>query len=356
MTTVGGNLEQKEIGLPVGISGIHNNTEIDSATGYLRLAQIDTDGQGNLVYAEEGTWISDVINLGDKFTDFEKVFSNSANNGSSSFAILTRVSDNNMDWSDWTPIALDGTIQSDTKQYIQVRIDLFAGFVTDVFLIPFEQFENNSFTEKIQTKIGSYVIPKLTSNTSSSLGFAFSSSQYNATYDTWKAFDATNSTDFITANLVVLGYIGFCFASKIRISKYKIRSTATSSVVHAMPKNWVLEGSNNTVDGHNGEWEIIDTQNNQNWAINVEREYEIINPKEFHSYRIRWTENNGHPLYTRFAELNFFEPDSYGFKLKRDYTYDMTLDSIWEDEGSLHRKKITREEWVKIDRLEVVKI
>lgn len=147
MTIVGGNLERKEIGLPIGVSGTHNNTEIDSATGYLRLAQVDTDGQGNPVYAEEGTWVSDVINLEDKFHNFEKVFVSNSDYGASSFAILTRVSDNNIDWSDWIAIALDGTIQSDTKQYIQIRIDLFAGYVTDVFLVSNSDFEVSAFVE-----------------------------------------------------------------------------------------------------------------------------------------------------------------------------------------------------------------
>ncbi|WPK11819.1 LamG-like jellyroll fold domain-containing protein [Lysinibacillus louembei] len=142
MTIVGGNLERKEIGLPIGVSGTHNNTEIDLTTGYLRLAQVDTDGQGNPVYAEEGTWVSDVINLEDKFHDFEKVFASNIDNGTSSFAILTRVSDNNIDWSDWVAVGYDGAILSDTKQYIQVRVDLFAGFVTDVFLI--SEFENEN--------------------------------------------------------------------------------------------------------------------------------------------------------------------------------------------------------------------
>ncbi|WP_107838620.1 hypothetical protein [Metasolibacillus meyeri] len=147
MTTVGDNLERKEIGLPIGVSGTHNNTEIDAATGYLRLAQVDTDGQGNPVYAEQGTWISDVINLEDKFHDFEKVFSNSIDNGTSSIAILTRFSDNNIDWSDWIAAGYDGAILSDTKQYIQIRIDLSAGFVTDVFLVANSDFESNAFVE-----------------------------------------------------------------------------------------------------------------------------------------------------------------------------------------------------------------
>lgn len=193
MTIVGGNLERKEIGLPIGVSGTHNHTEIDSATGYLRLTQVDTDGQGNPVYAEEGTWVSDVINLEDKFHDFEKVFASNIDNGTSSFAILTRVSDNNINWSDWVAVGYDGAILSDTKQYIQVRVDLFAGFVTDVFLVANADFESNEFVE-----------------------------------------------------------------------------------------------------------------------------------------------------------------DSNGLKLKRNYQYDMTLDSTWSDTGSLHRKKINRNEWVRIDRLNVI--
>ncbi|MEQ6355278.1 hypothetical protein ABNX05_11670 [Lysinibacillus sp. M3] len=147
MTTVGGNTEKKEIGLSIGVSGTHNNTEIDKATGYLRLAQVDIDGSGNLIYAEEGVWVSDVINLEDRFQSFDKVFTNNTENGSSSFAVLTRVSDNGENWSEWIAIAEDGAIQSETKQYIQVRIDLFAGFVTDLFSISNSDFEINAFVE-----------------------------------------------------------------------------------------------------------------------------------------------------------------------------------------------------------------
>ena len=147
MAIVGGNLQKKEIGLSIGISGTHRNTEIDEVTGHLRLAQVDVDGSGNPIYAEKGTWISKVINLEDKFLDFEKVVTTHITNGASSFTISTRTSDNSMDWSEWTAIAVDGTIQSDTKQYIQVKIDLFAGFVTDNFKISNSDFEINEFVE-----------------------------------------------------------------------------------------------------------------------------------------------------------------------------------------------------------------
>lgn len=147
MAIVGGNLEKKEIELSIGVSGTHRNTEIDEVTGRLRLAQVDVDGSGNPIYAEEGTWISKVINLEDKFLDFEKVVTTHITNGGSSFTISTRTSANSMDWSEWTAIAVDGTIQSETKQYIQVKIDLFAGFVTDNFKISNSDFEFNEFVE-----------------------------------------------------------------------------------------------------------------------------------------------------------------------------------------------------------------
>lgn len=151
MTVIGGTLETKEIGLLIGTSGTHYNTELDESNR-LRLKIVNVDGSGKSVYSDEGYWISNVVNLGDKFKDFEKVFTTHQDVSNSSFAIQTRVSDNGIDWSDWVAVAYDGTIQSETKQYIQVKINLFAGFETDVYLISdfknvddVSLFDNNSF-------------------------------------------------------------------------------------------------------------------------------------------------------------------------------------------------------------------
>lgn len=151
MAFIGGNTEIKEVGLSISLSGTHNNTEIKN--GKLTLKSTDVDGNGLPIYAKEGFWTSDAINLGDNFKDFDKVFTTHVNNGLSSFSISTRVSDNNIDWSEWVAIAIDGTIQSETKQYIQVRIDLFAGFVTDSFVISNSDFEENKFVEKTVSDI-----------------------------------------------------------------------------------------------------------------------------------------------------------------------------------------------------------
>ncbi|OXS65761.1 hypothetical protein B1B04_24800 [Lysinibacillus sp. KCTC 33748] len=351
MATIGGNTEKKEIGLSIGVSGTHDKTMIDKTTGYLRLVDVDVDGQGNPVYIEQGSWTSDAIDLGDVFQDFEKVFTDNTVSGASSFAALTRVSDNGINWSKWVAIAEDGAIQSETKQYIQVRIDLFAGFVSDVFIIANSDFDTNKYIEQKVLSKGRYVVPKLTSNTSSTEGFPFSSSEYSSTYVKWKAFDKIDSAYFLTKASIIEGFLGFYFTNKKRITKYNIRSMIT---YQAMPKSWVLQASNDTTDGINGTWKDLDTQINQIWtATNIDKEYSFSNNEKYHAYRINWTENNGYTTYSGVGELDFYEEGTTSLSLKRDYQYDMTMDDTWLGEGSLHRQKITREEWLKIDRFEV---
>lgn len=354
MSLIGGNLEKKEIGLALGVSGTYKNTEIDKTTGHLRLTQIDVDSTENPIYAAEGSWTSDVINLGDIFNSYEKVFTTNTMNGSSSFAVLTRVSDNGANWSDWLPLAMDGTIQSDMKQYIQVRIDLFAGFVSDEFVIVKGDFEDNEFVEKKIDKSGGFIVPKLTSNTSSSEGFAFASSIFSTSYSSWNAFDKTPSTYFSTVLGNTTGFLGFYFNSNKKITKYKITSPSGSAQLKYMPKSWILQASNDTSDGINGTWWDLNTQSNQTWNIvNTDKEFEFTNQKKYHAYRINWTENNGDLSYSGIGELDFFEEDTISLSLKRKYAFKKILDSTYSDFGSLHSVKINRDRWLRIDRLEV---
>lgn len=357
MTTVGGNLEKKEIGLSIGVSGTHQNTEINKTTGFLQLMEVDVDGQGNPIYIEQGSWTSDVIDLGDIFQDFEKVFTTNTNSGASAFSVLTRVSDNGYDWSDWVAIAEDGAIQSDTKQFIQVRIDLFAGFVTDVFLISNSDFDRNELVEEFVTKVGDYIVPKLTSNTPTIFGFPFAETEFHTgNYPAWRAFSGNDSSEsYVAKQNILSGFLGFYFNKKIRITKYKVRSMAGSSYLNSMPMNWVLEASNDTTNGINGTWIELDKRTNQTWTtVNTDKYYEFSNSNKYNAYRLKWTTNNGNTSYTGIGALNFFESSETSLKLKRNYKYDMTLDSTWSYSGSLHRKKITRDEWVKIDKLQVV--
>ena len=139
---VGGVVETKKIGLSIGTSGTHYNTFFDETDQTIKLLPADTDANGNPVYYNEGHWTSDAIDLQDKFKDYEKVFVDNINNGESSISVETRVSDDGITWDDWLPVLEDGSIQSATKQHIQVKITFKAGFVTDVFLI--SEFNNES--------------------------------------------------------------------------------------------------------------------------------------------------------------------------------------------------------------------
>lgn len=354
MSLIGGNLEKKEIGLALGLSGTYKNTEIDKITGQLRLTQIDMDSTNNPIYAAEGSWTSDVINLGDIFHSYEKIFTSNTMHGSSTFAVLTRVSDNGVNWSDWLAIEMDGTIQSDMKQFIQVRIDLFSGFVSDEFVIAKGDFETNPYVKESLLSNGDYVVPKLTSNTSSQMGLAFSETVYSTAYPAWKAFSGIdNSESYITKSGVLGGFLGFYFNNKIRINKYKIRSMA-GSYLNSMPKNWVIEGSLNTTNGINGTWIELDKRSNQSWStINTDKEYEFFNNIKYRAYRIKWTANNGHASYTGIGALNFHQSSESTLSLKRDYGFNMNIDSTRLETGSIHRQQITRSQWICIDRLEV---
>lgn len=200
MAIVGGNVEQKDLGLAINLTGTHSGTEIDPVTGYLQLKVKEVSANLTNIYESEGTWTSDVIDLGDSFLEYGKVFTTEVSNGSSSIAVETRTSDDGATWEDWTAVAMDGTIQSVKKQMIQTRIKIFAGYQTDVYLI--------------------------------------------------SDFDNVADVDLLT------------------------------------PKDFIKT--------------------------------------------------------------------SNGLRLKRDYEFDMTLDTAWTGEGSLHRKLITRDEWVRIDKMNVL--
>lgn len=357
MAIVGSNLESKEIGLSIGLSGTYYNTEIDAVTGYLKLKTIDVDAQGEPVYAEEGHWISDVINLGDKFADFDKVFTTAKQNGASSLAIQTRVSDNGYDWSDWIAVAMDGTIQSDTKQYVQVKINLYAGFVNDVFIIDKSEYvENNIYIEEKFLSLGNYLTPTTTSNVPTIDGFPFSDTRYSTGFDAYHAFDKSNSTYFSAVTGSKKGIIGYYFNNKKRVTKYKITSSSVASTVNYLPKKWVLQGSSNTTNGLDGDWFDLDAQENQIWTkVSETKEYEFKNARFFNAYRINYSENNGNANYSGLGELDFFDYDKTGLVLKRKYEYDMTLDTTWSEDGSLHRQKVTRDEWLRIDKMNVLR-
>ncbi|AEO93622.1 gp363 [Bacillus phage G] len=365
-TNNSGVLETKEIGLPISTSGTHFNTEIDEVTNTLRLKKVDTDATGTVLYASEGYWISNVIDLGDKFADFDKIFTTNVNAGSSSFSIFTRVSDNSITWSDWVAIAVDSTIQSETKQYIQIKINLFAGYTDSVFLISsfknandVNLFDNKNFIDtsnglklkrnysfdmiKDETwkdtgslhrmfitrsewlkidrlevknkpfiKANTDLVGILNADTSSNIKL-YSSTVYGSQFENWKAFNGINDGG---VNCTLLsgtsGYLAIVFNTKQPLGKYRI-GYADIQTNNAVPTDWILYGSNDTTNGVDGAWTIIDTVSNQAWTAGQKgfRDFEIENKYglvQYKAYRFSHSKNNGYSIYTAYSEIQLISP------------------------------------------------
>lgn len=123
---VGGNIEQKSIGLKFGVegSGTFENTEL--INGIVQLIEVDKDWDENPVYIHTGSWTSDIIDIGDNFSAYGKVFTSFATLDSYTTIIHSRTSSDGIDFEEWKLADEDGTINSTKNQFIQVRIVLHA--------------------------------------------------------------------------------------------------------------------------------------------------------------------------------------------------------------------------------------
>lgn len=121
MTIVGGNIEQKTIGVKIGTDGTFINTVINN--GNVELSTIgDTD-----VYHKEGEWISKAIDIGDNFNSFGKVFVTNVNHGNSNIEVLTRTSDDNATFDAWVKVDDNNDIKSIKRRYISIKVIFHVG-------------------------------------------------------------------------------------------------------------------------------------------------------------------------------------------------------------------------------------
>ena len=121
MATQGGVIETKTLGFPIGTNGTFNNTVL--VDGKIQLGK---DAKG--VFYEEGEWISPVVDIQDNFESFGKVFASNVDSGSSSIAVLTRTSDNGLNFDSWVAVGEDGSILSQKRRYISVKIVFYASW------------------------------------------------------------------------------------------------------------------------------------------------------------------------------------------------------------------------------------
>lgn len=350
MAEQGGVIENKKIGIDITTDGTFNNTKL--VNGKITLAERSFNP---IMYFKEGTWTSKVIDIGDNFASYEKIVATIVNNGDSRVEFYTRTSSDGVVFEQWTKTSQDSSILSKKNRYIQLRMNLYAGDVEEVVEITALSLSNNEFVESVVYKTGVNIVPVLTSNTSSPLGTAFAETSFSTSYLPWRAFgNLTANESYATANGRRDGKIGFAFKDTPQpIKSYSVKSMGALTYIKGMPKDWVFQGSNDTTTGLDGTWTDLDTRTNQSWdAIYQRKVYQLEKTVQFKAYRIFFSTNNDYG-YTGIGALEFITEEKNNILLKRDYNYDMVQDSTWTDTGDLHRKTITRSEWLKIDRLDV---
>lgn len=146
-------------------------------------------------------------------------------------------------------------------------------------------------------------VPILTSNTSH--GLAFASHVYRVDdEEPWKAFDGIESHDsywygFPTEKVPT--FVGYKFEEAKVINKYNFKPYQNTENYYS-PLSWTIEGSNNTTNGEDGDWEVLDSVTTE--AI-ARYDGTFINSKAYLAYRVHTTEvsRNG----SAFESLNFIE-------------------------------------------------
>lgn len=343
MNEQGGIIET--LGFEVKLEGTFENVEI--VDGKLQLKK---KTQNPITYHSQGTWTSKIIDIGDEFESYTKIIATIINDGSSSVGFSTRTSGDGLTFEDWRGVGTDNAILSTKKRYIQVKADMYVGMTDETVEISTVGLANE-FVESVMYRAEENIVPMLTSNTSSTNGVAFSSSNAGSAYLAWKAFDGLSTTFMRTDSGQTTGQVGFLFNTPRKIYKYTVGNYTPMSNI--MATGWELQASNDTTDGLDGSWIVLDVQASQSWGTTATvKEYSVTTQKKYKAYRLNLTANTGGAT-IGVGELNFITPAIENLQLKRDYNYNMTQDESWADTGSLHRKAITRSEWLKIDRLDV---
>lgn len=165
-------------------------------------------------------------------------------------------------------------------------------------------------------------VPPMTSNTAPS-GVVASSSQYDATWAPWKAFNrilTRTAGSWFTQNTVTTGWVRYDFGAgnEKAITHYSIVGIATdaSSDAAVAAKNWNFEGSN---DGTN--WTTLHSVTNAPaWGQGEKRYYTTTNTTAYRYYRVNITANQGSTEYTGLTGLELLTSlqGTRSIKLKLD--------------------------------------
>lgn len=148
-----------EIAIPLDLStGIFTNTIYKN--GKLQLVELQTADNGKIAYVTNGTWESESIRIADKIKAFEKVVKNIVTSGTNtSHKIYTKSSTDAIDWTPYTEVTADGTIQSPTNTYIQVKIEI-TSTPSENLSFTVDEFNDNRYNNQYLNTSNGYLEAK----------------------------------------------------------------------------------------------------------------------------------------------------------------------------------------------------
>lgn len=142
------------IGVPIDLKkGIHSNTELVDNKIQLKKLSATYDKTAN-IYTDEGFWLSDIIDLADKYTSLGNLAITNISTGSSTYKAYTRTSDDNIVWSDFIEIqAVTGRMMSPPQRYVQVKLS-FNGSISnrEEMIYDFVESESAKFKDNDYVK------------------------------------------------------------------------------------------------------------------------------------------------------------------------------------------------------------
>lgn len=125
---------------------------------------------------------------------------------------------------------------------------------------------------------------KMTSNALPSPLRSIASAESEANYAAWKAFNGVNLTamdSWRTSTNIRTGWIRLDFGSATKVTDLYLTAPNDTSFIPAMPKDFVVEGSNDTTV-----FTPIKHFTGQTWGVNETKLYRFDSPVEYRYYRI----------------------------------------------------------------------
>lgn len=146
-------VETKEIGISFDVGqGDFINTEI--VDGSLRLKIAEESSNDEPIYEKEGYWESKVLDMVDKFREYDKLAVTKTQYTKDLYKIETRTSDDGDNFNEYIALSASSHILSPMKRYIQIRITLYAGLLSETIVLSefdspedVNEWEDNTYIE-----------------------------------------------------------------------------------------------------------------------------------------------------------------------------------------------------------------